>query len=82
MTYYLSVEGSSHPLTKPANTYGARMLQQLRPMLPEYHIQEMRAEFSHQSANLGINIPPHIRKFIYAQLSFDFKADTNPVIDE
>ena len=59
-----------------------RMLEKIRPEIPEYHTRAMRQELKKEINRLGVSIPPHIVRFIYQRLTLDGSADQNPAITE
>ena len=63
-------------------TMSIAMLEKIRPNLPEYHTRAMKGEFKSEISRLGVDIPPHIIRFIYKRLTLDSTADDNPAIDE
>lgn len=58
----------------------AKVHKSIEKRLPEYHTREMRREFCRSYESL-VDIPPHILRAIYADLTFDATASQNPAID-
>lgn len=59
-----------------------KLLNILRPKLPEFHTRQMRREFYSMYENIaGIKIPPYILRSIYANLTNDATSDQNSDID-
>ena len=59
-----------------------RIIDYLKPRLPEYHTRLMRREFTKRYCNLNAtNIPKHELRAIYANLTNDATTDQNPTID-
>lgn len=63
-------------------TMSARMLQKLKPNIPIYHTRAMRKAFSQQMSKIAADIPAHVLRQIYKQLTLDSSADQNPALDE
>lgn len=59
------------------------VFEKLRHLLPEYHTHEMKKQFSKRFCNLHAspNIPPHILRAIYSELTCDASALQNPTLD-
>ena len=63
-------------------TKGSRIVKELEKELPEFHTRQMRREFIEHVGKLGTNIPSHLIRNVYAELSFDATKDQNPLMDE
>ena len=60
-----------------------QVFEKIRHVLPEYHTCEMNKQFSKRLCNLHAspNIPPHILRVIYSELTCDASALPNPIHD-
>lgn len=61
-----------------------KVVNQLKPMLPEFHTRRMRKAFISQYCNINSSdgsIPKHILRSIYAELALDATKDQNPTLD-
>ena len=63
-------------------TQGARILKEVENQLPIYHTRQMRREFTSKFKKVGVDIPPHVVRNIYSELTGDATSDQNPSIDE
>lgn len=61
-------------------TASLRVIEDLKPKIPQYHTEEMRRSFSAHCRDLS-GIPPHVRRYMYAQLTGDASAPSNPDIE-
>ena len=57
-----------------------RAVEELKPLLHQYHTQEMRRIFASKCNNISA-INPHLRRFLYGQLTGDTSSPSNPDID-
>jgi hypothetical protein len=54
----------------------------LKPKLQEYHTRRMRRDFINTYINLNdVNIPKHILRSIYSDMTMDATSDQNPAMD-
>ena len=62
-------------------TSGARVLMTIEDKLPVYHTREMRRSFGNKFKKIGVDIPRHILRNIYSDLTLDNSAYENPAVD-
>lgn len=56
--------------------------ERLKPSLPEFHTRQMRKDFINKYCHLSAsNIPKHVLRAIYSDLSMDSTAMQNPTLD-
>ncbi|XP_071122564.1 uncharacterized protein [Mytilus edulis] len=59
-----------------------KVIDTLKPKLPEYHTRRMRRDFINKYSNLNaVSIPKHILRSIYSDLTMDATSDQNPAMD-
>lgn len=59
-----------------------RVFEKLKPNLPEYHTRRMRREFVKRYSSLhSVDVPKHVLRAIYAELSLDATHDQNPALE-
>lgn len=59
-----------------------RIVDELKARLPEYHTRLMRREFIKRYCNQhAVNVPKHVLRAIYTDITNDATADQNPTID-
>ena len=61
-------------------TASLQVIEDLKQKIPQFHTQEMRRSFSAHCQDLS-GIPPHVRRYMYAQLTGDASAPSNPDIE-
>jgi len=59
-----------------------KVVERLKPRLPEYHSRKMRREFIQRYSALQLSIPKHILRESYCTATLDSSADQNPQMDE
>lgn len=62
-------------------TESLRVVESLKPRIPQYHTRAMKREFASKCSNIT-SISPHVRRFMYAQLTGDSSADCNPELEQ
>lgn len=64
-------------------TTSATILSQNESELPVFHTRQMRNNFTKKVAKVqGLNIPKHVLRYFFTDLTGDATNDQNPLIDE